>query len=101
MADQTVSFSETIATSINQFQFIYQVTAKAVTWQGVSEKTMQLPSPLPPPQASTNLHCTKEIIAQFTIQQKYSKKQDQASKYTGIHTSSPSPFSITSSDIDV
>ena len=47
-----------------------------------------------------NLHCTKEIIAQFIIQQKHSKRQDKASKYTRINTSRPPLFSITSSDID-
>ena len=36
---------------------------------------------------------TGNTVAQFIIQQKYSKRQDKASKYTGIHTFSTSFFS--------
>ena len=55
------------------FQFIHQVTAKAVTWQGGSKKNYAVITSGPPHQASTNFQCTKEIIAQFIIQQKHSK----------------------------
>ena len=47
------------------------------------------------------LHKGNNTVAQFIIQQKYSKRQNKASKYTGIRTFSTSPFGITSSDIDV
>ena len=79
------------------------MTAKAITWRGDSEKkyAVIMPAATSPSKHKFALHKRNNTVAQFIIQQKYSQRQDKASKYTGIHSFSTSPFSITSSDIDV
>ena len=79
------------------------MTAKAVTCQGDSEKNYAVIKSVATSPSKHKFARQKgnNTVAQFIIQQKYSKRQNKASKYTGIHTFSTSPFSTPCSDIDV
>ena len=83
--------------SINQFQFIHQVTAKVVTWQGDSEKNyvVIMSAATSPSKHEFALYKENSSSVHHSTKVLYSKRQDKASKYTGILTSS------TSDDIDV